>query len=217
MIKWNNHKEFEGKHAFLGASQYHWLRDTDEMFENRYYSQFSALIGTTMHALAHDCILSRTRLNKHDVHLVKMALYKAFVPEAAYDPELLLDTLIPFVNDAIGFRMSSEIILFYSIYSFGTTDAIKFDEAERILRVHDLKMGLNQAKMDQLYVYCAYFCLEYHIDPKTITFETRIYQNGEIIVDNPPSEVIENIMNITIDRNNKINRYLELEGRTNGR
>lgn len=213
MNRWNNHKEYEGKHAFLGASNYHWLNWDDTSFENRYYSQFSTIIGTTMHQLAHDCILSRTKLNKHDVHLVEMYLYKAFVPRDAYDPEVLLETLIPFVNDAIGFRMSSEIILFYNMYAFGTTDAIKYDEKEGLLMIHDLKMGITPAKMEQLYLYCAFFCLEYKVSPYKLHFKTRIYQMGQIIEDDPESELIESIMNNILNRCNMISMYLEREGK----
>jgi hypothetical protein len=35
-------------------------------------------------------------------------------------------TLQAFINDAIGYRMSSEVALFYSYYCFGTADAIGF-------------------------------------------------------------------------------------------
>ena len=152
-MQWNDHKQLEGKHAFLGASNFHWVNWNDQTFENRYYSQFSTTIGTAIHALAHDCILNRTKLNKHDRHLIEITLYHAYIPKDAYDPDDILMNLIPFVNDAIGYHMSSEILLYYNNYCFGTCDAISFSEKERILRIHDLKTGTTPAHMEQLLIY----------------------------------------------------------------
>lgn len=211
---WNNHKELEGKHAFMGASNYHWLNYDERTFELRWYSQFSQIIGTAIHELAHDCIVSRTKLNKHDIHLIEMTLYKAFVPKNAYDPGLILENLMPFVNDAIGFHMSSEVLLFYNTYCFGTTDAIGYYEKERVLRIHDLKNGITQADFRQLYIYAALFCLEYKVDPKKLNLiECRIYQNMEVIIDNPSGDVIKEIMDTIEDRAGLIRTYLEREGR----
>ena len=159
-MQWNDHHQLEGKHAFFGASNFHWVNWTDSIFENRYYGQFSTIIGTTIHELAHDCILNRTKINKHDKHLVELSLYHAFVPKDAYDPNAILENLIPFVNDAIGYHMSSEILLYYNSYCFGTCDAILFNEKDKILRIHDLKTGTTTAHFEQLLIYAALFCLE---------------------------------------------------------
>ena len=35
-MKWNDHHELEGTHAFLSASQYHWLNYTDDILIDRY-------------------------------------------------------------------------------------------------------------------------------------------------------------------------------------
>ena len=179
-MQWNDHKQLEGKHAFLGASNFHWINWNDQIFENRYYSQFATTIGTAIHALAHDCILNRTKLNKHDRHLIEMTLYHVFIPKDAYDPDDILMNLIPFVNDAIGYHMSSEILLYYNNYCFGTCDAISFNEKEKLLRIHDLKTGSTPAHMEQLLIYAALFCLEYHKNPHQFRTELRIYQNFNI-------------------------------------
>lgn len=211
---WNNHKELEGKHAFMGASNYHWVNYDDATFEVRYYSQFSQVIGTAIHQLAHDCIVSRTKLNKHDVHLIEMTLYKAFVPKDAYDPNLILENLIPFVNDAIGFHMSSEILLYYNMFCFGTTDAIGYYEKEKVLRIHDYKNGVTQADIRQLYIYAALFCLEYHVNPKSLNLiELRIYQNLEVLIDNPPGDVIQEYMDKIQNRTELIKIFLERDGK----
>ena len=188
---WNNHKELEGKHAFMGASNYHWTNYDDITFEARYYNQFSQVIGTAIHELAHDCIVSRTKLNKHDIHLIELKLYKAFVPKDAYDANLILENLIPFVNDAIGYY-----------------------ERDKILRIHDYKNGVTQADIRQLYIYAALFCLEYHVNPLTLNkIECRIYQNLEVLIDNPTGEVIQFYMDKIQNRTELIKTFLEREGR----
>lgn len=212
-MQWNDHKQLEGKHAFLGASNFHWVNWNDQIFENRYYSQFSTTIGTAIHALAHDCILNRTKLNKHDRHLIEITLYHAYIPKDAYDPDDILMNLIPFVNDAIGYHMSSEILLYYNNYCFGTCDAISFSEKERILRIHDLKTGTTTAHMEQLLIYAALFCLEYHKNPHQFKTELRIYQNFNIVVEEPDANDIETFMNLIQERSRTIMSYLEREGR----
>ena len=212
-MQWNDHHQLEGKHAFLGASNFHWVNWTDSIFENRYSSQFSTIIGTTRHELAHDCILKRTKINKHDKHLVELSLYHAFVPKDAYDPNAILENLIPFVNDAIGYHMSSEILLYYNSYCFGTCDAILFNEKDKILRIHDLKTGTTTAHFEQLLIYAALFCLEYHKNPRHFTTELRIYQNFEISVNTPDPSEIESFMELIQNRSQLISTYLEREGR----
>ena len=101
-------------------------------------------------------------------------------------------TLNSFVNDAIGFHMNSEQMLFYSENCFGTADAITFDEKERLLRIHDLKTGVIPAHFEQLMIYGAMFCLEYGHTPDNIAMELRIYQNDEIFELIPePGEIFE--------------------------
>lgn len=210
-FRFNDHKDLEGKHAMFSASGYHWLNYDKQTFINRYFSSFSAGLGTAIHELAHDCIMNRTKLTKHDVHLVDYIMYKNFIPTECYDANEVLDTLIPFVNDAIGFRMASEVVLFYNKYFFGTADAIKYDDFEQTLRVHDLKTGSTPVKMEQLYIYCAEFCLEYGIDPRKLkNIETRVYQLGEVVVDNPPGTHIYEIMELIKNRTEII---IELQGR----
>ena len=110
------------------------------------------------------------------------------------------------VNDAIGFKMQPEVILFYSPNAFGTADAISFDEHKKFLRVHDLKTGVHPCKFDQLYIYAALFCLEYGYAPGDITTEFRIYQNDETIVDDSDNtEVIAHIMDKIVHFDDMIN------------
>ena len=64
-------------------------------------------------------------------------------------------TIYSYVNDAIGFKMDTEVVLFYSERFFGTADAISFRDG--ILRIHDLKTGKIPAHIEQLEVYAALF------------------------------------------------------------
>lgn len=208
-MQWNNHSQFEGMHAFLGASNYHWINWNTDVLHQRYYSQYATEIGTTIHELARDCIRSRMKLTKHDKHLVEMSLYHAGIPKEAYDSEMILTNLIPFVNDAIGYHMSSEVILFYSIECFGTTDAIVFNEKDKILRIHDLKTGQVPAHIEQLFIYAALFCLEYHKDPRTFKTELRFYQNLEVLIHNPEAEEIIKYMDLIKSRVQILQSYNE--------
>ena len=117
-------------------------------------------------------------------------------------------TIYAYVNDAIGFQMSTEVVLFYSPYFFGTADAISF--RNNFLRIHDLKTGATPVHMEQLLIYVALFCLEYRIKPGEIQIECRIYQNDDILVANPTAEDIGPI----IDKIVHLNKMLEQnEGR----
>lgn len=169
-MQWNNHSKLSGSHAFLSASQYGWLNDDDEKLKRRYVKFLAAQRGTDLHDLA--------------MRHIKLGVE---MPQTNR-------TLDQYVNDAIGFRMSPEVTLYYSDNCFGTADSIAWDERLKFLRIHDLKTGEHPAKMEQLYVYAALFCLEYNKKPGSIGIELRIYQSDGIIYANPTAEEILPIM-----------------------
>ena len=108
-------------------------------------------------------------------------------------------TLNRYVNDAIGFRMKPEQLLYYSDNCFGTADTIVYSEEDHFLRIHDLKTGATkvtnkQGNIPQLEIYAALFFLEYDLDVNDTDIELRIYQNDDIIVENPDIEIIAPIM-----------------------
>lgn len=176
-MKFNKHSEFEGLHATLGGSQYHWINYDDEKMARVFRNMLAKDRGTELHDFASRCI----KLNQPLPDLEK--------------------TLNMFVNDAIGFKMNSEQILLYSPNCFGTADAISF--RGNVLRISDLKTGTTPAHMEQLLVYAALFCLEYRQKPGKIKFECRIYQNNKIIFYEPTAEEILPIMD-KIQRFDKI-------------
>lgn len=183
-MKFNNHSNLEGLHAPFGASKSTWLRYDDKKIIESYHSMKAKELGTRLHAWAAETIklgIKQPRSNK---------------------------TLSAYVNDAIGFKMDTEVVLFYSQYFFGTADAISF--RNNFLRIHDLKTGSTPVKMEQLEIYAALFCLEYKIKPGEIDMELRIYQNDEILVHTPTAEDILPIM----DKIVHCNKLLEnMEGR----
>jgi hypothetical protein len=167
-MKFNNHKNLEGSHAFLSASNYHWLSDDEEALKNRYLNFIAVLRGTELHEYAAMAIKLKRRQPKTKT------------------------TLNMYINDAIGFNMIPEQTLYFSENAFGTADSISFEKDK--LRIHDLKTGLSKTSFKQLYVYDALFCLEYDIKPGEIEIENRIYQCDEIRIENPTAEDIAPII-----------------------
>ena len=205
----NRHSELEGKHALLGASKHSWLNYDDEQLYRSYISSFAQQIGTLVHAYAKDKILYRQPMedNRSERNALILHLLKNGIPYQAIPVENLFYNLMPYVNDAIGYKMTPEQVLYYSDYSFGTADAISY--GRNVLRIHDLKTGVGPASMDQLMVYAAWFFLEYK---KEVNFqksrtELRIYQNQEVIVHTPTihdiSEVMEKVIHgaMVIEKN----------------
>lgn len=205
----NQHSDLEGRHAFLSPSKYSWLNYDQDKLEEAYKRQYATQIGTLLHDLAHRCIVNKIRLNKSDRHLVLLNLLENGIPQGLINTNDILSTLVPFVNDALGFQMDSEVVLYYSDNAFGTTDAIAFKN--NILRIHDYKSGITPVHMDQLYVYAALFCLEYIVKPESIKIELRIYQSGEVVYDEPDPEVIRAIMNKIVDSDRFLRKRKEEE------
>jgi hypothetical protein len=167
-MNFNKYSDLVGLHAFLGASNYHWLNYDEQKVVDVYRKQQAIKRGTELHNLACDLI----RLG------VKLPETKA--------------TLNRYVNDAIGFHMTPEQILYYSPNAFGTADTIDF--RQNVLRIHDYKSGESRVSMNQLLIYAALFCLEYKVRPNEIDTELRIYQSNDIVVLNPDPESIFGIM-----------------------
>lgn len=167
-MNFNEHYNLVGKHAFLSASKYHWLNYDAAKLRTTYFNTLKRDEGTRLHAFASEAI----KLN------MKMARTKRAVNQ--------------FVNDAIGFRMESEQVLYYSDFCFGTADAISFKDG--MLRIHDLKTGDIPASFKQLDIYCALFCLEYDVDPTKIEMECRLYQGTEVLVNVPEPQTVKDIM-----------------------
>ena len=188
-MQFNTHKNLQGLHAPFSASKSAWLRYDDEKIAEVYLNLQAAAYGTRLHEWAAETIqLGRKQPRSKE-------------------------TLCAYINDAIGYKMDTEVVLFYSERFFGTADSICFRREKGVdtLRIHDLKTGKREAKMEQLEVYAALFCLEYKIRPGDINMELRIYQNDEVIVHTPTAEDILPIMD-KIVHTDKLLQKLEEEG-----
>ena len=82
------HSNLEGKHAIFSPSQSSWLRYDDEKALEVYANKKAAEIGTKLHAWAKETI---------DLGLKQPRSKK---------------TIYAYVNDAIGFGMDTEVVLF---------------------------------------------------------------------------------------------------------
>lgn len=184
-MNFNKHSNYEGQHAFLSASKYHWINYTEEKVMDAYSKFLASQRGTELHAFAAQCIKLGQRLPKSR------------------------KTLNQYVNDAIGFKMIPEQILYYSPNCFGTADAIAF--RNNFLRIHDLKTGETPTHMEQLMVYAALFCLEYRYKPINIQMELRIYQNDEVVTYNPTVADIVPIIDKIVTFDKLIERIKEDE------
>ena len=162
------HSNLNGLHAPFSTSQSSWLRYHDDRAIEIFLNKKAAEMGTRLHAWAKETI---------DLGIKQPKSKK---------------TLYAYVNDAIGFKMSTEVVLFYSERFFGTADSISF--RDNFLRIHDLKTGKIKADMEQLEIYAALFCLEYKVKPESIGMELRLYQNDEVVYHNPTPEDIHAIM-----------------------
>jgi len=165
-MNWNRHSNLEGHHAFLSASSYHWINYDEEKVADTYAKWRAAQRGTQLHAFAAQCITLGQKLPRSG------------------------KTLNMYVNDAIGYKMTPEQVLYYSPNCFGTADTISF--RNNMLRIHDLKTGETPAHMEQLMIYA-------------------IYQNDEILCHNPTIEDIFPIMDRIITFDKIINNLKEQE------
>lgn len=192
-MNFNKHLELRGTHAMLSPSQPFWLDYSEDQLYQKFRSSYAQLSGTLLHELAETLISENIKLKKSDKSIVLVHLIQGGIPRAAIDIERIYYNFMTYVNDAIGFKLTPEQILYYSDECYGTADAISF--RKNFLRIHDYKSGTTPAKMEQLLTYAALFCLEYKVKPHTLDgIELRIYQNDEIVYHNPEADEIVPIM-----------------------
>lgn len=164
-MDWKPYSHLSNTHAFLSASRHHWINYEEDKLVSSFMNYQRVAMGTKIHKFAEDAIKLGVRL-----------------PDTTA-------TLHAFVNDAIGYNLSPEVVLYYSPYAYGTADAIGYDAG--VLRIHDLKTGVTPGSIDQLMVYAAYFLLDYKEKPNSIWL--RIYQNDEIVEYDPSIQEVQDI------------------------
>lgn len=172
-MRFNTHSDLRDQHSFLSPSSYHWLNYSPEKLEAVYRNQKGKEEGIILHSFAAIAITKRLKLANHK------------------------KTLNMFVNDSIGHKLKPEQILYYSRNSFGTADAIGFKD--NLLRIFDLKTGVNKPSFKQLDIYAALFCLEYQVDPEEIKIEERLYFDNRFEVSIPEPFYIQEIMDKIVE------------------
>lgn len=206
-------------HAPFSPSQPSWLRYDDEAIVASFKNKHRAELGTELHEWASIQINlgNKVSSNREVEKGLKNHLWEKYrvgdalayrdvlLMSVGYLPPEVFATVKTFVNDSIGFRMASEQRLEFSKYVFGTADAIKHSEG--LLRIFDLKTGASSAKVEQLDVYAALYCLVNKIDPNEIEFETRIYQGDEVYTTHPSSEDIGSIMGHIVHVDDILSRF----------
>ena len=108
-MNFNKHYDLNGRHAFLSGSKYHWINYDEEKLAATYEKYLAVQKGTELHAFAAEAIRLKQKLKGKT-------------------------TISMYVNDAIGYGMVPEQILYYSDNCFGTADAISFKK--RLLRFY---------------------------------------------------------------------------------
>ena len=168
----NKHSELRDKHALLSPSKHYWLNYDRDQFFKYIQSQNAAAKGTRLHELAYRLITEGYKLRGST------------------------QTLVAYVNDAIGYGMTPEVCLWRSDNCFGHADAIDFNRG--VLRVHDLKTGSGPVHMEQLEIYAALFLLEYErvlgVNPMNTKMDLRIYQNDDIQEYCPDKDRVEEVV-----------------------
>lgn len=188
-MDFDRHFNLTGKHATLSPSSGAWVRYDQDHLHKRLTTMEAAKRGTDMHALASEAIRLRIKLQGKT-------------------------TIAAYVNDCIGFNMSPEQVLYATEHCFGTADAIGFFYDRKlkrwILRIFDLKTGEIPAKMEQLVIYAAIFCIEYDQKPFDLLYDLRIYQSDEVIMhDEITPEDVAHVMDRIFTLSRWIDEYRE--------
>lgn len=182
-MRFHKHLNLPGEHAFLSPSSYHWINYTPDRLAERWTTAMASAYGVVQHEYAKREI-DEGRLSEHR------------------------GTLGMYINDCIRYRMSTEVVLYYSENCFGTADAIAF--RYKTLRINDLKTGVIPGSIHQLEVYDALFCLEYDKDPFDINHVLSIYQKDDVQTYDADPEDIMYIME-KIQEFDKLINQLRLE------
>jgi hypothetical protein len=205
------------EHAPFSASSPSWINMTDDQIINAWKNKFRKNLGDDIHDWVSGEIechnkpssvrevargIKRHIYNKYKKDPDKLDLmlrHLRYLPGEAYG------TVKSFITDTVNNDMQSERKIGYSYFFNGRIDAVKFDN--KVLQIYDLKTGSTPAKPEQLYVYCAEYCLQNNINPFEISFEIRIYQNDEIFGEKPASADILALMENIVHKNKLLMKF----------
>lgn len=226
-MNFNKHLELRGQHALFSPSQSSWLRYDEDKIRDRIRNQYRTTLGTELHefvaqqiVLNHKITSVRSVVTGIENHIFtkyrcgedsKTAPFgMTLINQIGNLPKEVFETARMYVNDGIAYRMTVEQPLVYSEFCFGTADTIAY--RNNLLRISDYKSGAHPADIEQVLTYAALFCLEYKIKPRDIKTELRIYQSGEIVLDEPEPDDVQEIMSSIINVNRIAEKYQAKEG-----
>lgn len=226
-MNFNTHLELVGKHSKLSPSNNSWVNYDADMLIQRQISEIRKFMGTELHSFASGNIKAYESYDEENLDDVRKgfrnyvrgrypldqdktaSLAFMFLDNMRYVPEESWLSVAQFINDGCQYKMNSEQPLWYSDNAFGTTDAISFYRNK--LRIHDLKTGDTPAKLMQLNIYAALFCLEYHKQPDQIKIELAIYQFGNVTKESPDPKDIRDLMDLIVEDDRVLN-LMSLDG-----
>ena len=228
VFSFDPHPELKGRHALFSPSQSAWLRYDEEKIIDKVRGQYRTALGTEIHEYASiEIPLFHKKSNVRSItQEIESYIYNKYKEKEAEDyglkliqhlnyiPKEVYETVKFYINDGIGYKMTTEQPVKYSDVCFGHMDSVCFDRG--LLRIHDLKTGSHEANMEQLVVYAALFCLEYgpkyDFKPNEIDYELRLYQWDGIVIHKPTIEDILPVIDSVVT-NNKIASDVEKENK----
>ena len=205
------------EHAPFSPSSPSWANMTDDEIVNAWKNKYRAAIGTDIHEWASTEIKCGNKPGsvREVARSIRHHIYDKYennpdyrdiiLSHLKYLPNEAYGSAKSFVTDSVTLGMDSEVKVGYSFFFNGAADAIKLEN--KLLRVFDLKTGSMLAKPEQLYIYCAEFCLQHRINPIEISFEIRIYQNDEIFGDKPSGSDILALMDNIAHKNKVLTKF----------
>ena len=201
-----------GQHALFSPSQPSWLNYSDEEFISKLTSKYKSNLGTEIHewsavqiALGHKVSSLREIYKDVETHIYEKyysleyglsSFGLTLLKNLKYLPEETFGTIKNYINDCVGLKMETEVLIDFTDNFFGTADALRFDD--KGLKIFDLKTGSMPAKIEQPLIYASLYLLKNRLDPKNVPVELRIYQNNDILRAIPSPDELVPVMNTII-------------------
>jgi len=208
---------YRGEHATFSPSTVSWIHYSDEQFMDALKNKYRAQIGTEIHeyaaiqiTLGQKCSSVREMAKGIKTFIFRKyytdkyglsELGRTLLQNMKYIPNEVYGTLKAYINDSIAYFMvpeECEGVTDYSKDFFGTCDALYFESKSKTLRIFDLKTGSRPAKIEQVFIYAALYCLRNKVDPYDISFDLRVYQNEEVIIADQNPDLVRQFMDTII-------------------
>lgn len=206
-LELNDHPEIKDLHAPFSPSQFRWLYYDKDKLLDFWKNRNAQQIGTEVHAFAAEQLRQEYYFREHNLPYSNRHSHR--------------DIFSLFINHSIDNLMQPEVAVKYSDICWGHADSLAFNVKKKTLYINDLKTGKHPAPMDQLEIYAAIFYAEYspilqykyHIDLRDCKNELRIFQNNEILFEEPPIEyIIDEKLGLVRNQHEVLSEVLNREG-----